>query len=84
MPERMCMVCRKMRDKHGLIRIMKTKNGEISIDPTYKSGGRGAYICKDGLCAENAQKRKALERAFGRKINQEIYDELCRAAASYN
>ncbi|MDD4189162.1 MAG: YlxR family protein [Eubacteriales bacterium] len=75
-PERMCIGCREMKPKAGLIRIVKNKENEISVDKTKKSNGRGAYICKNSSCLENARKHKGLERALEAKIPEEIYNEL--------
>ena len=44
-PMRMCVGCREMRPKKELIRIVRSPEGEISIDMKGKKSGRGAYIC---------------------------------------
>lgn len=75
-PMRMCTVCRQSKEKRELIRIVKNKDGKIFIDPTHKANGRGAYICKDGICASEAEKKKALERAFKSPIDKELFSEL--------
>lgn len=75
-PKRMCVVCRQMFDKKSLIRIVKTCSGEVKIDETGKTNGRGAYLCKDINCIENAKKRKALDRALNTTIGDEIFEEL--------
>ena len=49
-PQRTCMGCNEKKDKKDLIRIVKNKNNEISIDRTGKMEGRGAYICDDIKC----------------------------------
>ena len=75
-PLRMCCVCRESKDKKELLRIVKNKDGEIFIDPTGKANGRGAYICKDGNCAKEAEKKKALERSFKVSIDKELFSSL--------
>ena len=65
-----------MLGKKGLLRIVRSKDGEISTDPTGKKSGRGAYICRDKECLEKAMKKRSLERALKCKIPQEIYDAL--------
>lgn len=75
-PERMCVGCRQMKPKAGLIRIVKNKENEILVDRTKKSNGRGAYVCGNAACLENAKKHKGLERALEAKIPEGIYDEL--------
>ena len=76
LPQRTCMGCNSKKDKKDLIRIVKNKEGIISIDKTGKANGRGAYICNDIACLEKAIKTKRLEKAFGTKISEEIYESL--------
>ena len=73
-PQRMCVVCKEMKDKPVLIRIVLNKQGEMKVDETGKGHGRGAYVCPD--CAASASKVKGLERAFKQKIPNEIYEAL--------
>ena len=70
------MGCYLKKDKNELIRIVKNKQNEISIDKTGKQDGRGAYICNDVKCLEKAVKSKRLEKSFEMKINDEIYNNL--------
>lgn len=75
-PMRMCLGCQEMKPKKELIRVVKNKENEISLDFTGKKPGRGAYICKSVECFEKAKKGKRFERAFGTSIDPEIYAEL--------
>ncbi len=75
-PQRMCTGCMEMKPKKELIRVVKNKENEISIDLHGKKPGRGAYICKDISCLEKAVKTKRLERNLESKISSEIYDKL--------
>ena len=75
-PQRMCTGCMEMRCKKELLRIVRSKEGEISIDLTRKKPGRGAYICKNIECFEKSFKTKRLERNLGGKISEEIYGKL--------
>jgi predicted RNA-binding protein YlxR (DUF448 family) len=75
-PMRMCLGCQEMKPKKELIRVVKNKEDEISIDFTGKKPGRGAYICRDFSCFEKARKAKRLERTFEFPINDEIYETL--------
>lgn len=70
------MGCNSKKDKKELIRIVKNKQNEISIDKTGKQEGRGAYICNNIDCLEKAIKSKRLERVFEMKITDEIYESL--------
>lgn len=74
-PMRTCIVCRKNLPKSDLIRIVKTKDGEIMPDPTGKASGRGCYVCKEG-CGSVFIKKKAANRAFKTNVGEEVYERL--------
>ncbi len=76
LPERTCMGCNVKKPKKEFIRIVKNKEGEINIDRTGKMPGRGAYICDNIECLEKLIKSKRLEKVFGMKISDEIYNKL--------
>lgn len=75
-PMRMCTGCGEMKEKRELIRVVKSSDGEISLDKTGKKNGRGAYICHDAACLKKARKNKRIERAFEVTIPDEIYDRM--------
>ena len=75
-PQRTCMGCNSKKDKRDLIRIVKNKENEISIDRTGKQEGRGAYLCDDIQCLEKVIKSKRLEKILDSKIAEEIYENL--------
>lgn len=75
-PERMCVGCQTMHDKREMIRIVKSPEGDFSIDSTGKKSGRGAYICASIDCLEAAIKGHRLEKSFKCKIDASIYDAL--------
>ncbi len=75
-PQRTCMGCNEKKDKKELIRIVKNKENNISIDRTGKQDGRGAYICDNIKCLEKLIKSKRLEKVFDMKISEEIYKNL--------
>ena len=75
-PQRMCLGCQEMKPKKELIRVVKNKEGEISIDLIGKAPGRGSYICKSIDCFEKAYKAKRFERALSTQISPEIYETL--------
>ena len=72
----MCTGCGEMKPKRELVRIVKTSEGEISVDMTGRKNGRGAYICKNLDCLKKARKIKRIDRAFECKIPDEVYDRL--------
>ncbi len=81
---RMCIGCQEMKPKKELIRVVKNKENEISIDFVGKKPGRGAYICKDIECFEKARKSKGFERAFETSIESEIYEALKKELGTEN
>lgn len=80
-PLRKCTCCNKMKPKGDIIRVVKNKEGEISLDLTGKKSGRGAYICNNYDCIKAVKKNRGLERAFCCKIPDEFYQELERSLA---
>ena len=75
-PQRTCMACQEKKDKRDLVRIVRSPEGEISVDLTGKKPGRGAYICPNLECLNKVIKRKRLERSLETAISQEIYESL--------
>lgn len=75
-PMRMCVGCGEMKPKKELIRIVKSKEGEISLDLTGKKSGRGAYICGNLKCFQKARKSRRIEKSFSCQISDDIYDEM--------
>lgn len=75
-PMRMCIGCKNIKPKKELIRVVKSKENEISVDFTGRKNGRGAYICNDIACLENAKKTKRFEKTFEIALSSEVYDLL--------
>lgn len=72
----MCTGCGEMKPKRELIRVVKSPEGQISLDRTGRSPGRGAYVCPNEECLKKARKTKRLERVFAAAIPDEVYDAL--------
>lgn len=75
-PLRQCIGCMEMKSKKELIRVVKSKEGEISLDASGKKNGRGAYLCKNKECFLKAVKAKKLNRAFSTEIPSEVISSL--------
>lgn len=75
-PERICAVCRTVLPKRELLRLVRDKEGIVSIDETGKSPGRGAYICANPECLKKAKKQRSLERSLKAKLPEEMYDAI--------
>ena len=65
-----------MKEKRQLIRVVRSNEGEVSLDFKGKKPGRGAYVCPDEACLKRARKAKALERAFSAPMPDEVYEAL--------
>ncbi len=63
-PQRSCIACRRTDSKRALIRIVRTPQQGVQIDPTGKLAGRGAYLCQARPCWQKAIKSSALNRAL--------------------
>ena len=63
-PQRTCIACRQTGAKRQLVRIVRTPEARVLIDPTGKRSGRGAYLCDNPACWEAALKRGLLPRAL--------------------
>ena len=75
-PMRMCSVTRERFPKSELLRIVKTPENTVCVDPTGKLNGHGIYIKKDLSVLEKAKKSKILDRIFETVIDEEVYDEI--------
>ena len=75
-PLRMCTGCMEMKPKKELIRVVKSPEGDVSVDLTGKKSGRGAYVCKNAQCFEKSFKTKRLSRNLDIAISEEIYNRL--------
>lgn len=75
-PLRQCLGCREMKAKKDLIRVVRSPEGEISLDFKGKKPGRGAYLCPDSTCLNKVRKSRALERAFSAQLPAEVYQSL--------
>lgn len=75
-PLRMCTGCGEMKPKKELVRVVKSPEGEISLDLTGRKPGRGAYVCRNIDCLKAARKARRFEKAFSCKIPDEVYDRM--------
>ncbi|MBE6851544.1 MAG: YlxR family protein [Ruminococcus sp.] len=78
-PMRMCIGCGEMKPKKELIRVVKSPEGEITLDFTGKKAGRGAYLCRSQECLTQAQKSRRLEKSFSCKVAPEVYEVMMHA-----
>jgi predicted RNA-binding protein YlxR (DUF448 family) len=76
LPLRKCVITQEMKPKIELIRIVRSPEGEVFIDPSSKKSGRGAYISNDASIINDAQKKDSLSRHLKTKVPDTIYEEL--------
>ena len=81
-PMRMCVGCREMKPKKELLRVVKSPEGQVSIDLTGRKPGRGAYVCHSADCLKRAIKQRQLERAFECALGEETHESLLRELES--
>ena len=75
-PERKCLGCMESFPKSTLVRLVRSPEGEISLDLTGKRSGRGAYICKNSACFKKAVKAKRFQHALDCEIPDEIFTSI--------
>ena len=75
-PLRKCMGCGEMKPKKELVRVVRSPEGEISLDLTGRKPGRGAYVCHRTECLKIARKARRLEKTFSCQIPAEVYDHM--------
>ena len=78
-PMRQCLGCREMKPKPELLRVVRSPEGEVSLDPRGKKPGRGAYVCRSADCLRRAVKSRALSRALEAQIPDEVIERLAAA-----
>lgn len=77
-PMRKCTGCGEMKPKIELIRVVKSPEGDVSLDLTGKKSGRGAYVCRSSECFDKARKAKRFEKAFETSIPESVYDDMAK------
>ena len=75
-PMRKCNGCGEQKPKKELVRIVKSPDGEVSLDLTGKASGRGAYICNNADCLKKARKSHRIDKAFEIAIPDEVYEQM--------
>lgn len=83
-PMRMCLGCGESKPKRELVRIVKSPEGEISLDFTGKKSGRGAYICRNAGCLLKARKFRRFEKSFSCRIDDSVYEVMENELRSEN
>ena len=79
-PQRTCVGCRATSAKRAFVRVVRTPEGTVEVDPSGKRNGRGAYLCADRACWEEALKKDRLARALRATVSPDEREELLRYA----
>ncbi len=79
-PARMCVACKQMRPKRELVRVVRTPAGEVTVDPTGKVSGRGAYVCPTVSCIEAGVREGRLQHALEVPVPDSLEGDLRRVA----
>lgn len=82
-PQRTCVACRSTEAKRGLVRIVRTPEGRVELDPTGKKNGRGAYVHEQASCWDEALKKDRLGRALKVAIPPKDLEALKQHAATF-
>ncbi len=82
-PVRQCMGCNEHKPKTELLRVVRSPEGDISLDMTGRKNGRGAYICRDVKCLRKARKSRRIESNLECAIPEEVYDRMEQELESY-
>ncbi len=72
----MCLGCREHKPKKELVRVVRSPEGEISVDLTGRKNGRGAYVCKSVECLKRARKIRSISKALDCEISDEVFEQL--------
>ena len=75
-PVRTCVACREGKPKAEMLRVVRTPDGEIKVDPTGKCAGRGAYVCNEPSCVEKCVKKRIFDKVFGVRLSDEDYASI--------
>ena len=75
-PQRMCVSCRTRRDKRDLVRVTLKDDGTLTVDPTGKLPGRGAYLCKDSKCIKTELKAHRISRGLNASVSEDELNAL--------
>jgi len=77
-PQRTCLVCRQVKGKKELVRLVRTIASHIEVDATGKKEGRGAYLCRNTACWDKLAKGRQLENALKSAIDKKELEQLIK------
>ena len=75
-PQRLCLGCQTVHPKKELVRIVRSPEGDFSVDRTGKKAGRGAYVCDRIECFDAAVKARRFQKSFQGEVSAEVLKTL--------
>ncbi len=82
LPQRTCVGCGTVSAKRQFIRVVRSPGGGVRPDPTGKAPGRGAYLCPNRSCWQQALAKKRLERALRTVLSAQDAEAIAAFAAT--
>lgn len=79
-PQRTCLACRQVKDKHELVRLVRNEAGRVEIDVTGKKPGRGVYLCRELACWEAGLRQNRLVHGLKSSVTLDNREELLEQA----
>jgi predicted RNA-binding protein YlxR (DUF448 family) len=77
-PLRTCIGCGLNADKRELLRVVRSSEGDVTVDPSGKANGRGAYLCRSAECFDAAARRRRMDAALRVSLKEDDLDRLRR------
>jgi predicted RNA-binding protein YlxR (DUF448 family) len=81
-PERQCLGCGTKKPKAELLRIVRSPDGAVSLDPTGKAPGRGAYLCGDPACVARLRKTRRVGAVLGTPVPDSVWEQIAGGGPS--
>ncbi|MBP5289523.1 MAG: YlxR family protein [Clostridia bacterium] len=75
-PLRTCAGCGEKKEKRAMVRVVRTPEGVVTVDPTGKTNGRGVYLCPDPACLAKVRKSKRVERSLEVPVPEAVWSRL--------
>ncbi|WP_407370574.1 RNase P modulator RnpM [Carnobacterium sp.] len=76
-PMRKCVISNEMKPKKDMLRIVINKENQVSIDPSGKLPGRGAYVSIEPEIVQSAWEKHVLDKVLGTTtLDDAFYQEL--------
>ena len=83
-PLRKCVACQENKEKKALVRIVRSPEGVVSVDPSGRANGRGAYLCLNMSCIDLSASKNLLGKQLKAEVEPEIYASLREMAEGQN